>query len=91
MFAGKNLMNLDSFKRELIQTEGKIVLVTLDVKKSQKMKEAGENSQNSDAFVILFAQDIELLTEHSANEFKDISNVRKEHMTSSSPVERYSL
>jgi len=72
MFAGKNLMNLDSFKRELIQTEGKIVLVTLDVKKSQKMKEAGENSQNSDAFVILFAQDIELLTEHSANEFKDI-------------------
>ena len=74
MFAGKYLMSMTDNEKQLLKTEGNIVLITLDIKKTKKIytDQNNKSDSNSNEYIIYFAQGIEILDEKSSNEFKDI-------------------
>ena len=61
MFAGKSLSNMDPISKDLLRSDGEIILITLDVKQGK-----------DDRGPTYFGQAIELLTEKSSNSMKNI-------------------
>ncbi len=68
MFAGKSLSSMTGIEKDLLRSEGEIVMITIDVKQPLPSMD-GEESRRDPTF---FGQAIELVNERSANEFKDV-------------------